>query len=69
MVSRHNWRGPAATQPGRQGVGKLAGTAHARKGEGVGQGGTSVDAPRRQHDDGAAGSARDDGVPVEGWLR
>jgi hypothetical protein len=51
---------------GRQGVGKLAGTAHVGKGEGAGQGG---DALRRRRNDRAMGSARDGGVPVEGWLR
>jgi hypothetical protein len=54
---------------GRQGVGKPAGTAHAGKGEGVGQGGTGVDAMRRRCDDGAARSAQDGSVPVEGRLR
>jgi hypothetical protein len=62
------WRG--RRRPiGRQGVGKPAGTTHAGKGEGVGQGGTSVDGPRRRRDDGAAGSARDGSVSVEGRLR
>jgi hypothetical protein len=50
-------------------VGKPAGTAHAGRGEGAGQGGTGEDEVRRRRDDGAAGSAWDDGVPMEGRLR
>jgi hypothetical protein len=33
---------------------------------GAGQGGTRGDVPRRRRDDGAEGSARDGGVPVQG---
>jgi hypothetical protein len=47
---------------GWQGVGKLAGTARARKGEGAGQGGTGGDAPRRRCDDEATVRRRGGGV-------
>jgi hypothetical protein len=59
------WRGRRRPTK-RQGAGKLAGTAHVGKGEGAGQGGTGGDTSRRRRDDGVVGSARDDGVPVEG---
>jgi hypothetical protein len=53
---------------GRWGAGKLAETAHARRGGGDGHGGTDGDAPRRWRDDGVAGSTWDGGVSVEGLL-
>jgi hypothetical protein len=59
-----DWRHPT----GRRGTGKPAGTAHARRGGGDGQGGTDGDAPRRWCDDGVVGSTRDGGVSVEGLL-
>jgi hypothetical protein len=56
----------AAGWRGRPGVGEPVGIAHVGKGEGVEQGGTSGDRPRRQRDEGAVESARNGSVPVRG---
>jgi hypothetical protein len=49
--------------------GETDGDNRVGKGEGARKGGTSGGAPRLWRDDGAVGSARDGGVPVEGQLR
>jgi hypothetical protein len=49
-------------------VGEPTGIARVGKGGGAGQGGIGGDAPKRRCDEGAAESAQDSDVPMEGGL-